>query len=67
MEYIYEKVQRSCEDFASGRVLYNAQGTTSFPVRLASEIYLRGKSYLKKKSEKENYTLYDPCCGGHIY
>jgi len=64
MEYIYEKVPRNYEDFASGRVLYNAQGTTSFPVRLASEIYLRGRSYLKKKSEKENYTLYDPCCGG---
>lgn len=49
MEYIYESAQRSYEDFASGRVLYNAQGTTSFPVRLASEIAQRCFQLLEKK------------------
>jgi 23S rRNA G2445 N2-methylase RlmL len=64
MKYIYETSNKSYEDFASGRVLYNARGTTSFPVRLASEIFLRGKSYLQSKSQKDKYVLYDPCCGG---
>ncbi|WP_256720733.1 MULTISPECIES: hypothetical protein [Paenibacillus] len=64
MEYIYESAQRSYEDFASGRVLYNAQGTTSFPVRLASEIAQRCFHLLEKKGVQGPYTLFDPCCGG---
>ncbi len=64
MEYIYESAQRSYEDFASGRVLYNAQGTTSFPVRLASEIAQRCFQILEEKGVQGPYTLYDPCCGG---
>lgn len=64
MEYIYESAQRSYEDFASGRVLYNAQGTTSFPVRLASEIAQRCFQLLEKKGVQGPYTLFDPCCGG---
>ena len=64
MEYRFEKTPRNYEDFASGKVLYNAKRTTAFPVRLASEIYLRGKSYLQRKTQKSTYTLYDPCCGG---
>lgn len=64
MEYIYESAQRSYEDFASGRVLYNAQGTTSFPVRLASEIAQRCFQLLEKKGIQGPYTLFDPCCGG---
>ncbi|CAM3663743.1 hypothetical protein [Marinicrinis lubricantis] len=64
MEYIFEKVPKNYEDFASGRVLYNAQGTTSFPVRLASELFQRAKSYLKAKGAGGQYTVYDPCCGG---
>lgn len=64
MEYIYESTQRSYEDFASGRVLYNAQGTTSFPVRLASEIAQRCFHLLEKKGIQGPYTLFDPCCGG---
>lgn len=64
MEYIYESAQRSYEDFASGRVLYNAQGTTSFPVRLASEIAQRCFQLLEKKGVLGPYTLFDPCCGG---
>lgn len=64
MEYWYEKQQRSFTDFASGKVLFNAQGTTSFPVRLASEIVQRCFDFLETKGIKGPYTLYDPCCGG---
>ncbi|PWW05273.1 RRNA methyltransferase AviRa [Paenibacillus cellulosilyticus] len=64
MEYRYEAEPRSYEDYASGRVLLNAQGTTAFPVRLASEIYQQGKAYLANKGRTSGYTLYDPCCGG---
>lgn len=64
MQYRFEKEPKNYEDFASGRVLYNAPGATAFPVRLASEIYQRGKCYLQRKHPKEKYTIYDPCCGG---
>lgn len=64
LKYIYEKKQQNYEDFASGRVLYNQKGAAAFPVRLASEIFLRSKNYLKKKGVKEPITIYDPCCGG---
>jgi 23S rRNA (guanine2535-N1)-methyltransferase len=64
MEYKHVREKENYEDFSSGKVLLNAAGTTAFPVRLASEIYLRGKSYLQSKSNKVKYTLYDPCCGG---
>ena len=64
MNYLYEKNRSSFEDFSSGRVLYNAHGTTSFPVRLASEIIQRCFHYLKSQGNKGPYTLYDPCCGG---
>ncbi|WP_042161452.1 hypothetical protein [Paenibacillus gorillae] len=64
MEYLYEKNGNSYEDFASGRVLYNARGTTSFPVRLASEIIQRCFRLLEIKGNKGPYSLYDPCCGG---
>jgi RRNA methyltransferase AviRa. len=64
MEYRYETEQRSYEDYASGRVLLNAQGTTAFPVRLASEIYQQGKAYLAGKGRTGGLMLYDPCCGG---
>ncbi|GMK42426.1 hypothetical protein PCCS19_54860 [Paenibacillus sp. CCS19] len=64
MEYRYESAPRSYEDYASGRVLLNAQGTTAFPVRLASEIYQQGKAYLAGRGRTGGLTLYDPCCGG---
>ncbi|MBD3921820.1 hypothetical protein H8B09_23875 [Paenibacillus sp. PR3] len=64
MEYRYEAEPRSYEDYASGRVLLNAHGTTAFPVRLASEIYQHGKAYLASKGRTNDLTLYDPCCGG---
>jgi len=64
MEYVFEPVAKNFEDFASGRVLYNAHGTTAFPVRLASEIIQRCFEILKKKGKHDRYTIYDPCCGG---
>lgn len=64
MDYKFETVQRSYEDFASGRVLYNARGTTSFPVRLASEILQRCFHILELKGDEGPYSLFDPCCGG---
>lgn len=64
MEYVYEQVRHNYEDFSSGRVLLNAGGTTAFPVRLASELYLRAKSYLPPERGEQPITVYDPCCGG---
>ncbi|MDF2724344.1 MAG: hypothetical protein K0Q59_4019 [Paenibacillus sp.] len=64
MDYWYEKQQRSYADFASGSVLINARGTTSFPVRLASEIAQRCFHLLESAGLRGPYTIYDPCCGG---
>jgi tRNA G10 N-methylase Trm11 len=47
------------EDYAAGRVLYTQSGMTSFPVRLASEIFQRCAAVLNKR----RLTVYDPCAG----
>ena len=60
MEYLYCP-NDNFEDYASGRVVYGGKGIPNFPVRLLNEIYQRAKSYLE---EKEDITIYDPCCGG---
>lgn len=64
MNYRFALENRNYEDFSSGRVFYNQKGTTSFPVRLASEIYQLCKSVLIKQGCDKPYVLYDPCCGG---
>ena len=64
MEYRFEKERGNYADFASGRVLLNAPGTTAFPVRLASELYLRAREVARKRGAPERLTVYDPCCGG---
>lgn len=64
MNYKFETENKNYEDFASGRVLYNQHGTTSFPVRLASEIFLRCEHILSKVGVNGPYSIYDPCCGG---
>lgn len=64
MSYKFATEQQSYEDYASGRVLYNQQGTTSFPVRLASEIFQRSVSLLQEDGYPGPYSVYDPCCGG---
>lgn len=64
MKYMFETEPSGYEDFASGRVLYNARGTTAFPVRLASEIMQRCFLHLQGKGHDGPYAVYDPCCGG---
>lgn len=64
MNYRFALENKNYEDFSSGRVFYNQKGTTSFPVRLASEIYQLCKSILIKQGCDKPYVLYDPCCGG---
>ncbi|MFS0788050.1 hypothetical protein ABC345_16935 [Shouchella sp. 1P09AA] len=61
MSYQFEKEKKDFSDFASGRVLYNAPGTTAFPVRLTSEVFQLCQSFLNKKKD---LMIYDPCCGG---
>lgn len=64
MQYLFEMQDKNYEDFASGRVLYNQKGATSFPVRLASEIFQRCVHHLKKDGAEGPYAIFDPCCGG---
>jgi SAM-dependent methyltransferase len=63
MQYKYAG-ERSYSCFASGSVLYNKRGATSFPARLSSEIFQRCAELLKSHGNKGPYTIYDPCCGG---
>ena len=51
------------QDFSSGRVLYGATGSSNFPVRLASEIFLRAVHILKSQGNQGPYIIYDPFCG----
>ncbi|HPT79378.1 MAG TPA: hypothetical protein PK830_09820 [Candidatus Atribacteria bacterium] len=64
MAYKFTTVDICYEDLGSGKVLYNERGATAFPVRLASEIFLRCKSILQKDGAYGPYNLYDPLCGG---
>ncbi len=64
MSYQFAVENRNYEDLSSGRVLYNQYGFTAFPVRLASEIFQRGKFLLARKGKSGPYRIYDPCCGG---
>ncbi|MBG9795269.1 hypothetical protein ABD76_23525 [Paenibacillus dendritiformis] len=70
MEYFFEKKHSGYEDFASGRVLYNARGTTAFPVRLASEIIQRC-SWMDEALSNLDAKLRSPCsfccrCSRHL-
>ena len=60
MTYRYATEKTSYADFAAGRVLLNRAGATSFPVRLADEIFERCAALLPGDGP---YRLYDPCCG----
>lgn len=64
MNYQYAVETINYEDYSSGRVLYNQQGATAFPVRLVSEIFGRCTEVLKTLGKEKDYTLYDPLCGG---
>jgi 23S rRNA G2445 N2-methylase RlmL len=63
MQYLHETEPRDYSDLASGRVLYNQKGATAFPVRLASEIFLRALDYLRDRGTTGPIEVYDPCCG----
>ncbi|MCK1796001.1 rRNA methyltransferase [Streptomyces sp. XM4193] len=47
-------------DLACGVVLHSAPGYPAFPVRLATEIFLRARARLP---QQRPLTLWDPCCG----
>ena len=53
---------RNYEDLSCGRVIYHRTGFANFPVRLASEIFMRCLEFRNEPYEK--IRLYDPCCGG---
>ncbi|QPC83505.1 hypothetical protein G4Y79_03735 [Phototrophicus methaneseepsis] len=59
MKYQYVMERENYEDLAAGRVLISHGGATSFPVRLASEIFQRCAAQL----QLDRLRLYDPCCG----
>mgnify|MGYP005653726153 CR=1 FL=1 len=61
MQYRYVTEKRNYEDYSAGRVILSQGGMTSFPVRLASEIFQRCASYFPPD---QRLRLYDPCCGG---
>lgn len=63
MQYQYATEKVNYEDYAAGRVFYNKPGATSFPVRLASEIFQRACTILQKRGVTPPYHVYDPCCG----
>lgn len=63
MVYKYVQEKGNYEHLASGSVLYNAPGATAFPVRLASELFLRARARLAENTGKPMLSLYDPCCG----
>jgi hypothetical protein len=60
MSYRFETIGRNYADLASGSVLHSAPGHPAFPVRLASEMFLRGLAAL---GPHEPVTVWDPCCG----
>jgi hypothetical protein len=63
MPYQFAIQNEDYTDFAGGRVLYSLPGLPAFPVRLASEIFLRACAALRLPVEKR-LTIYDPTCGG---
>lgn len=59
MKFKFETVRQNYEDLAAGRVIMTYPGATSFPVRLASEIFQRCAAIVPKRDLR----VYDPCCG----
>jgi tRNA G10 N-methylase Trm11 len=63
MPYRYVLQDLDDSDLSSGLVLYSLPGQAAFPVRLASEIFLRCLALSGIKTGQK-VTLYDPLCGG---
>ncbi len=67
MPYEFATQNQDYSDYASGRVLYSLPGLPAFPVRLASEVFLRGMQQVRKLKQLapgQRLALYDPTCGG---
>lgn len=64
MKFAYSRADLPREDLASGKVLFSRPGLTAFPVRLASELFLRATSLLASGGRPPPYHFYDPTCGG---
>lgn len=62
MPYRFATEDMDYSDFSGGRVLYSLPGLPAFPVRLASEIFQRSASHLKRGDG--GLSIYDPTCGG---
>lgn len=64
MTYRFVTERHDYSDLASGAVLRSAPGHPGFPVRLASEVFLRAWHAL---GQPRPLTVWDPCCGsGHL-
>ncbi|MFI6920033.1 rRNA methyltransferase [Nonomuraea spiralis] len=64
MSYRHVLTKGDYSDLASGSVLRSAPGFPAFPVRLASEIFLRA---LALRGGDAPAVVWDPCCGsGHL-
>jgi tRNA G10 N-methylase Trm11 len=59
MKFEFNAKKVNYEHFAAGRVILSQVGMTSFPVRVASEIFQLCHAYLGK----EKLRIYDPLCG----
>lgn len=59
MKFQFNADKGNYEHLAAGRVLLSHSGATSFPVRLATEIFQLCATYLGKAK----LSVYDPCCG----
>jgi hypothetical protein len=60
MTYRFVRERPDYSDLASGAVLRSAPGHPAFPVRLASETFLRAWHAL---GQPRPLTVWDPCCG----
>ncbi|MFK3981017.1 rRNA methyltransferase [Micromonospora sp. NPDC050397] len=60
MTYRFVTERHDYSDLASGAVLRSAPGHPGFPVRLASEVFLRAWHAL---GQPRPLTVWDPCCG----
>jgi 23S rRNA (guanine2535-N1)-methyltransferase len=60
MKFNYATTPTNYMILAAGHVIKTRPGLTSFPVRLASEVFQRSAAHLGQARLR----VYDPCCGG---
>jgi len=61
MPYRYATSRLDYSDLASGQVFYSLPGQPAFPIRLASEVFLRCQAH--RRDRERPVSLVDPCCG----